>query len=82
MSNVNGPRNFNFDALNAKMVYGICAPKDEGVNSFNSALNAKEVYGICTPKEDSVDISSKKPENVSFFKKIGNFFHNLFKTEK
>ncbi len=79
MSNISGNNGFNQFNPGAKMVYGICRPSEEPSINF---IEPKMVYGICTPDDDSVDISSNIPEKFSFFQKIGNFIHNLFKTEK
>ncbi len=82
MSNVNEPKRFSFDALNAKVVYGICTPKDKNDKQLNSALNANEVYGIRTPKDDVVDIKKTDQKKLPLTARLSNFISGLFKKEK
>ena len=82
MGNVNEPKRHSFDALNAKMVYGICTPKGNNDKKLSSALTANEVYGICTPKEDVVEIKTSKEEKLPLTARIGDFISGLFKKEE
>ncbi len=80
MGNVNEPKRFSFDALNAKMVYGICTPKGNN-DQLNSILNAKMVYGIRSPEEDVVDVKKPVEKKLSLTDRLSNFLSGLFKKE-